>query len=66
MNILKYNQKQMEILLNGDELAVICNCMAQAYHAIDIVDFQPKTGMDRDKFRMILDEFSELIPSPEC
>ena len=56
----------MEVLLDGDELAVICNCMAQAYHEIDTADFQPKIGMDRDKFRLILDEFSELIPAPEC
>lgn len=66
MKILKSHRKQMEVLLDGDELAVICNCMAQAYHEIDTADFQPKIGMDRDKFRLILDEFSELIPAPEC
>ena len=66
MKILKSTQNRMEVLLDGDELAVICNCMAQAYHAIDNAHFQMKVGMNRNEFRLILDEFSDLIPAPEC
>ena len=55
MQVVKRDADEFQINLTQDGLRIICQCMNEVCNGINLSEFVPKIGADRDRVRAMLD-----------